>query len=50
MQIGIIGGEGRMGQAIAALAAEQGVTIAGATDKDGDPIVLAKAADVLIDF
>jgi 4-hydroxy-tetrahydrodipicolinate reductase len=47
MKIGIIGSEGRMGQAIAALA---GDAVAGAIDQGGDPIALAKAADVLIDF
>lgn len=48
--IGIIGSDGRMGQAIAALAEETGVAVAGAIDKGGDPIALAKASDVLIDF
>jgi 4-hydroxy-tetrahydrodipicolinate reductase len=48
--IGIIGSAGRMGQAIQALAAETGLTIAGAIDVGGDPIALAKIADVLIDF
>lgn len=48
--IGIIGSEGRMGQAIVALAAETGVAVAGAIDQGGDPIALAKASDVLIDF
>jgi 4-hydroxy-tetrahydrodipicolinate reductase len=47
VKIGIIGSEGRMGQAIAALA---GGAVAGAIDQGGDPIALAKAADVLIDF
>ena len=48
--IGIMGSAGRMGQAIQSLAAEQGLVIAGAIDMDGDPIALAKTADVLIDF
>jgi 4-hydroxy-tetrahydrodipicolinate reductase len=48
--IGIIGSEGRMGHAIVAAAAEMGVTIAGGIDAGGDPIALAKASDVLIDF
>jgi 4-hydroxy-tetrahydrodipicolinate reductase len=47
MRIGIIGSEGRMGQAIAALAGE---SVAGAIDQGGDPIALARTADVLIDF
>ncbi len=48
--IGIIGSEGRMGQAVAALAAETGVAVAGAIDQGGDPIALAKSCDVLVDF
>ena len=48
--IGIIGSAGRMGQALQVLAADTGTVIAGAIDMDGDPIALAKAADVLIDF
>ena len=39
-----------MGQALQVLAADTGTVIAGAIDMDGDPIALAKAADVLIDF
>jgi 4-hydroxy-tetrahydrodipicolinate reductase len=50
ISIGIIGSEGRMGQAIAAEAARQGLIIAGGIDQGGDPIALAKASDVLIDF
>ena len=48
--IGIIGSEGRMGQALAQAAADSGLTIAGGIDKDGDPIALAKVSDVLLDF
>ena len=48
--IGIIGNEGRMGQALVQAAADAGLTIAGGIDKDGDPIALAKVADVLLDF
>ncbi len=48
--IGIIGSEGRMGQALVQAAAVAGLTIAGGIDKDGDPIALAKIADVLLDF
>lgn len=60
--IGIFGAAGRMGKAIAQVAAENGIGIAGGTDRSGegeiapgiaitvDPLALAEAADVLIDF
>jgi 4-hydroxy-tetrahydrodipicolinate reductase len=48
--IGILGSEGRMGRAIAAIAADFGATVAGGVDADGDPLTLAKGADVLVDF
>lgn len=61
--IGIFGARGRMGQAIAGMAADAGLEIAGGTDSqaggtigDGgaaitaDPAALAARADVLIDF
>ncbi|WP_066588552.1 4-hydroxy-tetrahydrodipicolinate reductase [Sphingomonas pruni] len=48
--IGILGSEGRMGRAIAAIAADFGATVAGGVDADGDPLALAKSADVLVDF
>ena len=48
--IGIIGAAGRMGRAIAAAAAEHGLTVAGGVDVGGDPAALADAADVLVDF
>jgi 4-hydroxy-tetrahydrodipicolinate reductase len=48
--IGILGSEGRMGRAIAAIAADFGATVAGGVDADGDPLALARAADVLVDF
>jgi 4-hydroxy-tetrahydrodipicolinate reductase len=48
--IGILGSEGRMGRAIAAIAADFGATVAGGIDADGDPLALARAADVLVDF
>ena len=48
--IGIIGSEGRMGQALASAASDYGVSVAGAIGRGGDPIALAKSADVLIDF
>ncbi len=46
-KIGIIGSAGRMGQEIAAQAADD---ISGAIDVGGDPITLAKLCDVMIDF
>jgi 4-hydroxy-tetrahydrodipicolinate reductase len=46
--IGILGSEGRMGRAIAALAGPG--TIAGGVDRDGDAGALAAKSDVLIDF
>jgi len=39
-----------MGRAIAAIAADFGATVAGGVDADGDPLALAKSADVLVDF
>ncbi len=48
--IGIIGSAGRMGQAIAAMAPGAGLNIGGAIDVGGDPIALARASDVLVDF
>ncbi len=50
MKLGIYGSAGRMGRAIAAIATEEGVTIAGGVDAGGDPAPLARAADVLVDF
>ena len=48
--IGILGSNGRMGRAIAAIAADLGATIAGGVDAGGDPLALARNADVLVDF
>ena len=48
--IGIIGRDGRMGQAIAAAIEEGGHTLAGAVDKGEDVAGLADRSDVLIDF
>ena len=52
--IGIIGSEGRMGQAIAALLAEKEHTLAGGSDihggGGGDAASLADRSDVLVDF
>jgi 4-hydroxy-tetrahydrodipicolinate reductase len=49
-RIGIIGSEGRMGQAIAAILGEVGHEHAGGIDQGGDPAALAGKADVLVDF
>jgi len=49
-RIGIIGSQGRMGQAIATAIADAGDTLAGGIDKDGDVAALAAGCDVLIDF
>src|SRR3569623_3374445 len=48
--IGILGSAGRMGQAIAATISDLGATLAGGIDSDGDPMALARSADVLVDF
>ena len=60
--IGIFGAGGRMGRAIAAVAMEAGLPIAGGTDRtpedeiapgiaiSADPLALAERADLLIDF
>lgn len=49
-RIGIIGSEGRMGKALAEAIAAAGESLAGGIDKGGDPLALARASDVLIDF
>ncbi|MFN3425720.1 MAG: 4-hydroxy-tetrahydrodipicolinate reductase [Novosphingobium meiothermophilum] len=49
-RIGIIGSAGRMGNALEAAIAAAGETCAGGIDKGGDPLALAKASDVLVDF
>lgn len=49
-RIGIIGSEGRMGHALAAAIVAAGELLSGGIDKGGDPIALAKASDVLVDF
>ncbi|MFC3173229.1 4-hydroxy-tetrahydrodipicolinate reductase [Novosphingobium bradum] len=49
-RIGIIGSEGRMGHALAEAVAAAGEVLAGGIDKGGDPVALASACDVLIDF
>ena len=49
-RIGIIGLEGRMGQALVASIAAAGHELAGGVDKGGDLAALAAASDVLVDF
>ncbi|KTT75748.1 4-hydroxy-tetrahydrodipicolinate reductase [Sphingomonas endophytica] len=48
--IGIYGSNGRMGRAIATIAASEGVIVAGGGDAGSDPLPVAYAADVLVDF
>ncbi|WP_210356749.1 MULTISPECIES: 4-hydroxy-tetrahydrodipicolinate reductase [Sphingomonas] len=48
--IGIYGRDGRMGRAIADLIEGEGATFAGGIDAQGDPLALARRADVLVDF
>lgn len=49
-RIGIIGSEGRMGRALVEAIAAAGEAHAGGIDIGGDPLALAKASDVLVDF
>lgn len=49
-RIGIIGSEGRMGQALATAVAAAHCTYAGGIDKGGDPLALARQSEVLVDF
>lgn len=49
-RIGIIGSQGRMGQAIAAAIADAGEDLAGGVDQGDDVAALARLADVLVDF
>jgi 4-hydroxy-tetrahydrodipicolinate reductase len=48
--IGIIGSEGRMGQALVTAIASAGALLSGGIDAGGDPITLARISDVLVDF
>jgi 4-hydroxy-tetrahydrodipicolinate reductase len=48
--IGIIGHRGRMGQALVAVIAEAGATLAGGVDQGEDIAALIAASDVLVDF
>lgn len=49
-RIGIIGSEGRMGQALVEAIAAASASHAGGVDKGGDVAALARASDVLVDF
>jgi 4-hydroxy-tetrahydrodipicolinate reductase len=49
-RIGIVGFDGRMGQALVAAIAASGHDLAGGVDKGGDLAALAGASDVLVDF
>ena len=48
--IGIYGSAGRMGRAIADALVEAGARLAGGSDARDDPSIVARAADVLVDF
>ncbi len=50
IRIGILGSDGRMGQAIAAAIDAQGNAHYGGIDRGGDAGALAKISDVLVDF
>ena len=49
-RIGIIGSAGRMGLALAEAVAAAGEALSGGIDQGGDPLELARASDVLVDF
>lgn len=49
-RIGIIGSEGRMGQALARAIAQAGHQLSGGIDKGGDVAALAAASEALVDF
>jgi 4-hydroxy-tetrahydrodipicolinate reductase len=49
-RIGIIGSEGRMGQALVRAIAAADEVHSGGIDKGGDPLALARASDILVDF
>jgi 4-hydroxy-tetrahydrodipicolinate reductase len=49
-RIGIIGSAGRMGNALQAAVTAAAHEFAGGIDKGGDPLALAQASDVLVDF
>ncbi len=49
-RIGIIGSNGRMGQAIALAISDAGAVMSGGVDQGGDVAALAAISDVLVDF
>lgn len=49
-RVGIIGSAGRMGHALHEAIVAAGHEVSGGIDKGGDPLALAKASDVLVDF
>lgn len=49
-RIGIIGSDGRMGQAIAALVDDSEHSLAGGVDRGGDVAALSDSSDALVDF
>ncbi|KPF78025.1 4-hydroxy-tetrahydrodipicolinate reductase [Novosphingobium sp. AAP93] len=49
-RVGIIGSAGRMGQALHQAITAAGHEVSGGIDQGGDPLALAKASDVLVDF
>ena len=49
-RIGIIGSEGRMGQALARAIADAGHELAGGVDQGGNTAALAEASEALLDF
>lgn len=49
-RIGIIGSAGRMGKALAEAIVAAGHEVSGGIDQGGDPMALAEASDVLVDF
>ena len=49
-RIGIIGSEGRMGKALVEAIAAASESHSGGVDMGGDPLALARASDVLLDF
>ena len=49
-RVGIIGSAGRMGQALHEAITAAGHEVSGGIDQGGDPLALAQASDVLVDF
>ena len=49
-RIGIIGSEGRMGQTLVTAVSAAGADLSGGIDIGGDPLVLARVSDALVDF